>query len=248
MSCNVPRRARAAAALCASTADDDTGAPTRRRHACWTDVSSCRSRVQARTCTAVAGARHWKSAQACSRRNAHRPRYLPRAGCLLTWVRSSSERAARSPTWGAETSRRKSARRQTREAGGAFTSPYRLAPGPVPVHTVAAGAQPIDTEFIDFRDHDGLSTRRPWRRDGFTGKLAIHPIRWRSTTRLHAEPPEDRRAQDIVAMFAASPEAGASRERKITTTPPDRPSAVWRVRACEQMNSIACSVKASRAT
>jgi citrate lyase subunit beta/citryl-CoA lyase len=98
----------------------------------------------------------------------------------------------------------------TRETGGAFTSPYRLARDLSLFTAVAAGAQPIDTVFIDFRDQDGLRAEAAAAaRDGFTGKLAIHPDQVEIINAAFTPSPREiARARDIVAMFAASPEAG----------------------------------------
>jgi citrate lyase subunit beta/citryl-CoA lyase len=41
---------------------------------------------------------------------------------------------------------------------------------------VAAGVQPLNTVFVDFRDSQGLRAEsRAAARAGFTGKIAIHP-------------------------------------------------------------------------
>src|SRR3546814_13609737 len=40
----------------------------------------------------------------------------------------------------------------------------------------AAGVEPIETLFVDFRDSDGLlASCRAARAEGFTGRIAIHP-------------------------------------------------------------------------
>ena len=92
---------------------------------------------------------------------------------------------------------------------GTATLPAPPVTGAV-VSSVAAGAQPIDTVFIDFRDLDGLRAEAAAAaRDGFTGKLAIHPDQVEIINAAFT--PSRReidRARDIVAMFAASPEAG----------------------------------------
>jgi len=113
-------------------------------------------------------------------------------------------------TWGAEDLSAEVGSTATREAGGTFTSPYRLARDLCLFTAIAASAQPIDTVFIDFRDHDGLRHEAAIAaRDGFTGKLAIHPDQVEIINAAFT--PSQReiaRAQDIVAMFAASPGAG----------------------------------------
>ncbi len=113
-------------------------------------------------------------------------------------------------TWGAEDLSAEVGSTATREAGGAFTSPYRLARDLCLFTAVAAGAQPIDTVFIDFRDQDGLRAEAAAAaRDGFTGKLAIHPDQVEIINAAFTPSPREiAHARDIVAMFAASPEAG----------------------------------------
>ena len=113
-------------------------------------------------------------------------------------------------TWGAEDLSAEVGSTATRDSNGSFTSPYRLARDLCLFTAVAAGAQPIDTVFIDFRDTDGLKAEAvAAARDGFTGKLAIHPDQVPIINAAFT--PSDReieRARGIVQMFAASPEAG----------------------------------------
>jgi len=59
---------------------------------------------------------------------------------------------------------------------GQFTSPYRLVRDLCLITAAAAGVEPIDTVYVDFRNREGLEAEtREARRDGFTGKMAIHP-------------------------------------------------------------------------
>ena len=113
-------------------------------------------------------------------------------------------------TWGAEDLSAEVGSSATREPDGTFTSPYRLARDLCLFTAVAAGAPPIDTVFIDFRDQDGLRAEAAAAaRDGFTGKLAIHPDQVEIINAAFT--PSQReidRAREIVAMFAASPDAG----------------------------------------
>ncbi len=113
-------------------------------------------------------------------------------------------------TWGAEDLSAEVGSTATREPNGVLTSPYRLARDLCLFTAVSAGAQPIDTVFIDFRDQDGLRAEAAAAaRDGFTGKLAIHPDQVEIINAAFT--PSQReidRARDIVAMFAASPDAG----------------------------------------
>lgn len=113
-------------------------------------------------------------------------------------------------TWGAEDLSAELGSTTTRDADGVFTSPYRLARDLCLFTAVAANAQPIDTVFIDFRDRDGLKREATTAaRDGFTGKMAIHPDQVAIINAAFTpSAAEIERAQGIVDMFAASPEAG----------------------------------------
>jgi citrate lyase subunit beta/citryl-CoA lyase len=131
--------------------------------------------------------------------------------CILnmsSFVESSSR--LEGLTWGAEDLSAEVGSTATREPNGVLTSPYRLARDLCLFTAVSAGVQPIDTVFIDFRDLDGLKAEAAAAaRDGFTGKLAIHPDQ---VEIINAAFTPSRReiehARDIVAMFAASPGAG----------------------------------------
>ncbi len=65
--------------------------------------------------------------------------------------------------------------------------------------------------FVDFRDFDGFERDcRRSRRDGFTGRMAIHPDQVAAINRCYApSAAEIARAQKIVAAFEANPGAGA---------------------------------------
>ena len=64
----------------------------------------------------------------------------------------------------------------TRDAGGLLTAPLQLARSLTLFGAAAAGLPAIDTAFTDFGDAAGLRAECDVAaRDGFTGKLAIHP-------------------------------------------------------------------------
>jgi len=63
-----------------------------------------------------------------------------------------------------------------RLADGAYAAPYQLARTLTLVGARAAQVEPIDAPFTDLSDEAGLRAEcEAARRDGFTGKLAIHP-------------------------------------------------------------------------
>lgn len=79
-------------------------------------------------------------------------------------------------SWGAEDLGAVVGSLSNRDARGHFTSPYRLVRDLCLVTAAAAAVEPIDTVYVNFRDTAGLEAEtRDARRDGFTGKMAIHP-------------------------------------------------------------------------
>jgi citrate lyase subunit beta/citryl-CoA lyase len=78
--------------------------------------------------------------------------------------------------WGAEDLSSDLGAFASRDGEGRLTDPYRLARTLCLLGARAAGVEPIDTVYLDFRDHDGLAREcAAAMRDGFSGKLAIHP-------------------------------------------------------------------------
>ena len=93
---------------------------------------------------------------------------------------------------------------------GELSFTYRLARSLCLAGAVAAGVQPVDGIFSDFKDEKGLAAEaEASRREGFTGKLAIHPAQV-SVINAAFSPSKDeiRRAEEIVAAFEAHPGAG----------------------------------------
>lgn len=113
-------------------------------------------------------------------------------------------------TWGAEDLSAELGSASTREADGRLTSPYRLARDLTLIAAAAAGAQAVDTVFVDFRDSEGLQREcAAAARDGFTGKLAIHPVQVPVINAAFTpSPAEVAHAQAVVNAFRASPGAG----------------------------------------
>ncbi|MGX1305566.1 citrate lyase subunit beta/citryl-CoA lyase [Amorphus suaedae] len=127
----------------------------------------------------------------------------------LASYRGASRRLA-GLAWGGEDLSADLGSTATRDADGALTDPFRMARSLCLAGAVAAGVQPIDTVFTDFRDLDGLRREAEMAaRDGFTGKLAIHPdqvpVINAAFTPSDAAVAEARR---VVEAFAAAPGAG----------------------------------------
>jgi citrate lyase subunit beta/citryl-CoA lyase len=113
-------------------------------------------------------------------------------------------------TWGAEDLATAVGATANREADGRWTPPYQFVRSLCLFAAHAAGVEAIDTLWANFRDPEGLETScAEARRDGFGGKLAIHPdqveIINRSFTPSVAEV---ERARRIVELFQANPGAG----------------------------------------
>lgn len=127
---------------------------------------------------------------------------------LLSYRDPKSPLAAMS--WGAEDLSAALGASSKLDRDGQLTFTYQLARSLCLAGAVAAGVQPVDGVFTDFRDLAGLQLEaESARRDGFTGKLAIHPdqvpVINAAFTPSDAEVAS---AQGIVDAFAASPGAG----------------------------------------
>ena len=113
-------------------------------------------------------------------------------------------------TWGAEDLSAELGAITNRDENGAHTSPYQLARSLCLAGAVAAGLQPIDTVYPDFRNEQGLRKEsQDAVRDGFTGKLAIHPAQVPIINDVFTPSVEAiEQARSIIAAFAAQPQAG----------------------------------------
>ena len=79
-------------------------------------------------------------------------------------------------TWGAEDLSSVIGAITNKTADGLWTSPYQLARSLCIFAAASSSVAAIDTLFADFRDSAGLRAAcGEARRDGFTGKIAIHP-------------------------------------------------------------------------
>ena len=113
-------------------------------------------------------------------------------------------------TWGAEDLSADLGAQANRGADGHFLDPYRLARVLCLAGAAAAGIPAIDTVYVDFRNADGF--RRECEdacRDGFTGKMAIHPAQVPIINEVFT--PADKaveHARAVIAAFAANPGAG----------------------------------------
>jgi citrate lyase subunit beta/citryl-CoA lyase len=113
-------------------------------------------------------------------------------------------------SWGAEDLSAELGAETSRARDGSYTDPYRLARALCLFAAVNADAMPIDTVYTGIRDLDGLRIEAEAAcRDGFLGKLAIHPAQVPVINGVFT-PTKDAiaRARQVVAAFAAAGGAG----------------------------------------
>jgi citrate lyase subunit beta/citryl-CoA lyase len=114
-------------------------------------------------------------------------------------------------TWGPEDLSAELGAEANRDTEGRLTEPYRLARSLCLFGAAAAGVPAIETIHTDYRNLDGLrrDTEKA-RRDGFSGRLAIHPAQVAVINEVFTPTAEAlAKARAIVAAFAAAPGAGA---------------------------------------
>ena len=113
-------------------------------------------------------------------------------------------------SWGAEDLSAALGASSKYDADGSLSFTYRLARSLCLAGAAAAGVQPVDGVFADFKNEKGLRAEaQAAAREGFTGKLAIHPAQV-AVINAAFTPSKDevRHAEEIVAAFEAHPDAG----------------------------------------
>ena len=114
-------------------------------------------------------------------------------------------------TWGAEDLSAAVGALANKDAGGAWTFPYQVARALCIFAASAANVAAIDTLYANFRDSVGLrDTCAEARRDGFVGKLAIHPDQVAVINECFVPSAEEvAHARRIVELFAGNPGVAA---------------------------------------
>jgi len=127
---------------------------------------------------------------------------------LLSYRDPASPLAAMS--WGAEDLSAALGASSKHDADGSLSFTYQLARSLCLAGAVAAGVQPVDGVFADFKDDKGLKAEsEAARREGFTGKLAIHPGQVPVINAAFTPSKDDvAHAEEVVAAFEAQPNAG----------------------------------------
>jgi citrate lyase subunit beta/citryl-CoA lyase len=134
---------------------------------------------------------------------------LPQYPAALAAIPAVATRLA-GLTWGVEDLGTALAVRSRHDEAGALTFTFQLARSSCLLAAASLGIQAIDGVHTDFRDLAGLLRElASARRDGFSGKLAIHPDQIAPINAAFSPTPAEREhAQRVVAAFAASPGAG----------------------------------------
>jgi citrate lyase subunit beta/citryl-CoA lyase len=133
------------------------------------------------------------------------------AGLFLAGTFRDSSARLIGLTWGPEDLSAELGAEANREADGTLTEPYRIARAMCLYGAAAAKVPAIETVFVDFRNSEGLRRDTEMaRRDGFTGRLAIHPAQVPVINAVFTPTSEQiEKAKAVVAAFAAKPGAGA---------------------------------------
>jgi citrate lyase subunit beta/citryl-CoA lyase len=113
-------------------------------------------------------------------------------------------------TWGAEDLSAELGAEANRDGEGRFLDPYRLARALCLAAAAAARVQAIDTVTVDFRNAAALRREsEEARRDGFTGKMAIHPAQVPVINEVFTPSAAAvAQARAVVAAFEAHPGRG----------------------------------------
>ena len=127
---------------------------------------------------------------------------------LLSYREPGSPLVAMS--WGAEDLSAALGAASKYDENGELSFTYKLARSLCLAGAAAAGVQPVDGVFADFKDDQGLAKEAAAAaREGFTGKLAIHPDQVAVINAAFTPSGDEvRHAEEIIAAFDAQPDAG----------------------------------------
>jgi citrate lyase subunit beta/citryl-CoA lyase len=108
-------------------------------------------------------------------------------------------------TWGAEDLPAAMGASTNLDDSGNLDLTYQLARSLCLLAATAAGVEPLDTAYMDFRDGTGLlKNAQAAHRAGFTGKIAIHPDQVEIINQAFTPSAEDiAHAKRVVEAFAA---------------------------------------------
>lgn len=125
-----------------------------------------------------------------------------------TYHRASSRLQAL--TWGAEDLAADIGALERRTCDNVYRDVFRFARVQTLLGAIAAGVQPMDTVYPNFKDETGFKREcEEAAIDGFTGKMAIHPAQVAIINEVFTPSPEEiERAQQIVDAFEAAGHPG----------------------------------------
>lgn len=113
-------------------------------------------------------------------------------------------------TWGGEDLAADIGAESNHDESGAYTPTYVMARSMALLTAVAAGVEPIETAYVNYGDAEGFMTDcLRARRDGFTGRIAIHPNQVDIINDIFTPSKQAvERATKIIDTFAANPGMG----------------------------------------
>lgn len=133
------------------------------------------------------------------------------AGLFLAGTFKDASKRLIGMTWGPEDLSAELGAESNRDDNGFLTEPYRFARSICLFGAAAARLPAIETVYVDFRNSEGLRQDTiAARRDGFVGRLAIHPAQVPVINEVFTPSAEQiDKAKALIAAFAANPGAGA---------------------------------------
>ena len=131
-------------------------------------------------------------------------------GLLNAGSYNRSSKRLQGMAWGAEDLSADVGAPRRRHDDGTYRDLFRYARVQTLLGSVAAGVEPYDTVYPDFRDDEGMEKEcREGMYDGFTGKMAIHPAQVPIINEVFTPSAEEiARSQAIVDAFAAAGNPG----------------------------------------
>jgi citrate lyase subunit beta/citryl-CoA lyase len=135
---------------------------------------------------------------------------LPAGAVRILPVATETPRAPLGLTWGAEDLSTALGASTNQDETGAFAFTYRMVRSMCLMAAKAAGVEPIETLYADFRDTDGLlASCAAAAREGFTGRIAIHPAQVAGINQAFSPSEADvAHARRVIEAFAAQPDVG----------------------------------------
>jgi citrate lyase subunit beta/citryl-CoA lyase len=132
------------------------------------------------------------------------------ASLFVTGTFAGSSARLTGLTWGAEDLSAELGAQANRDAQGRFLDPYRLARVLCLAGAAAANVPALDTVYVDFRNSEGFRREcEDARRDGFVGKMAIHPAQVPIINDVFTPSAQAlAHAQSIIDAFTQNPGAG----------------------------------------